>query len=132
MLLERCDNVDALRKELEIIKSTDSAEARTMPSAFYTLSSFHELEKEEIFRKEWVCLSHVGEIPNTGDYFTSELIGEQIIASRDKENQVHVLSNVCRHRGNLVAQGKGNKRSFVCVNIMLGPMILMVRLKPLP
>ena len=114
MLLERFDNVDALRKELEIIKSTDSAEARTMPSAFYTLSSFHELEKEEIFRKEWVCLGHVGEIPNTGDYFTSELIGEQIIVSRDKENQVHVLSNVCRHRGNLVAQGKGNKRSFVC------------------
>ena len=114
MLLERFDNIDALRKELEIIKSTDSAEARTMPAAFYTLSSFHELEKEEIFRKEWVCLGHVGEIPNTGDYFTSELIGEQIIVSRDKENQVHVLSNVCRHRGNLVAQGKGNKRSFVC------------------
>ena len=114
MQAERFDNIDALRKELKVIQSIDSSEARTMPSAFYTLPSFHELEKEEIFRKEWVCLGHVGEIPHSGDYFTTELIGEQLIVSRDKKNEVHVLSNVCRHRGNLVARGKGNKRSFVC------------------
>ncbi len=114
MQTERFDSVEALRQELKVIKSIDSSEARTMPSAFYTLPSFHELEKEEIFRKEWVCLGHIGEIPNSGDYFTTELIGEQIIVSRDKNDEIHVLSNVCRHRGNLVTQGKGNRRSFVC------------------
>ena len=114
LTINRYDNVEALREELTMIKSLDSSDARTMPSAFYTLPSFHELEKDEIFRKEWVCLGHVGEIPNACDYFTTELIGEQLIVSRDKAGEVHVLSNVCRHRGNLVAQGRGNRRSFVC------------------
>ena len=114
LTINRYDNVEALREELTMIKSLDSSDARTMPSAFYTLPSFHELEKDEIFRKEWVCLGHVGEIPNACDYFTTELIGEQLIVSRDKGGEVHVLSNICRHRGNLVAQGRGNRRSFVC------------------
>ena len=79
LTINRYDNVEALREELTMLKSLDSSDARTMPSAFYTLPSFHELEKDEIFRKEWVCLGHVGEIPNACDYFTTELIGEQLI-----------------------------------------------------
>ncbi|WP_318340048.1 aromatic ring-hydroxylating dioxygenase subunit alpha [Defluviimonas sp. D31] len=106
--------VDTIRKELGEIATLDSALARTMPPVFYTSADFHELEKEELFRKEWICLGHVGEIPEPGDYFTTELVDEQLIVSHAADGAVHVLSNVCRHRGNLVAEGKGNRRSFVC------------------
>jgi len=34
-----------------------------------------DLEREAVFRAEWVCLGHVAEIPNSGDYFTAELVG---------------------------------------------------------
>lgn len=106
--------VEAIRLELGEIAATLPAGARSMLPAFYTCADFHELEKEQIFRKEWICIGHTGEIPNTGDYFTTELVGEQLIVSRAADGEVHVLSNVCRHRGNLVAEGKGNRRSFVC------------------
>ena len=33
---------------------------------------------------------------------------------RGEDSKVRVLSNVCRHRANLVATGSGNKRLFVC------------------
>ncbi len=108
------DVVEMLRKELGRLGTLDASEARTMPPVFYTSEAFLELEKEEIFHKEWICLGHAGEIPNPGDFYTTELVGEQLIVTRDKAGEVHVLSNVCRHRGNIVAQGRGNRRSFVC------------------
>jgi choline monooxygenase len=106
--------VDLLRSELSSLQSLDGDHARTMPPSFYTSEAFHEVEREELFHKEWICLGRVGEIPNPGDYFTTELVGEQLIVARDQKGAVQVLSNVCRHRGNLVAEGKGNRRSFVC------------------
>ncbi len=106
--------VEDLRRELSHLRGLDRSEARTMPSAFYTSEAFLDMEKDAVFRAGWVCLGHVGEIPNPGDYFTTELVGEQILVSRDQTGAVQVLSNVCRHRGNLVASGRGNQRSFVC------------------
>jgi len=106
--------VEDLRRELSHLRGLDRSAARTMPPAFYTSEAFLDLEKDAVFRAGWVCLGHVGEILNPGDYFTTELVGEQILVSRDQSGKVQVLSNVCRHRGNLVATGKGNRRSFVC------------------
>ncbi|UWQ93767.1 aromatic ring-hydroxylating dioxygenase subunit alpha (plasmid) [Rhodobacteraceae bacterium M382] len=107
--------VDALRNELTELKALDREQARTMPPSFYTSADFLELEKEHIFRREWICLGHVGEVPNPGDFFTTELVGEQLLVSRGHDEQVYVLSNVCRHRGNLVETApSGNKRAFVC------------------
>ncbi len=72
------------------------------------------LEREAIFRAEWVCLGHAGQIPLPGDYFACELAGEPLLVIRGNEGQVQVLSNVCRHRANLVAQGTGNRQRLVC------------------
>ncbi|MFK7754349.1 MAG: aromatic ring-hydroxylating dioxygenase subunit alpha [Sedimentitalea sp.] len=105
----------ALRGALSDLKALDRDNARTMPSGFYTSDAFHELEKEHIFRREWVCLGHVGEVPNPGDFFTTDLVDEQLLVSRGHDGQVYVLSNVCRHRGNMVeTAASGNRRSFVC------------------
>jgi choline monooxygenase len=85
-----------------------------LPPACFTSEAFLELEREEIFRKEWICLSRVDEIPKRGDNFTTELIGEQLIVVRGKDDEVRVLSNVCRHRSSVIAEGDGNTRNFVC------------------
>lgn len=85
-----------------------------MPPAYYTSPEFLELEKDHVFRKEWVCLGHVGEIPEPGDYYTTDLIEEPLLVTRTRDNRVRVLSNVCRHRGNILAEGKGNRKKFTC------------------
>jgi len=103
-----------LHRELSERQKGGRASTRGMPADFYTSNKFLAFEKEEIFRKEWVCLGHAGEIPNPGDYFTTELIGEPLLVVRGDNGEVRVLSNVCRHRGNLVTTGKGNRRRFSC------------------
>jgi len=114
MFSTQTKTVNDILGELKTFSTMDPSNARSMLPSFYTSSEFLELEKDRIFRKDWVCLGHISEIPNSGDFFTTDLVDEQLIVSRAENGKVHVLSNVCRHRGNLVAQGKGNRRSFVC------------------
>ncbi len=106
---------EMLRRALSDVTSLDRDQARSMTPAFYTSEDFLALEQEHIFRQEWVCLGHTGEIPDAGDFFTTELVGEQLLIVRNSGGEVNVLSNVCRHRGNLVEVAPGgNRRSFVC------------------
>jgi choline monooxygenase len=85
-----------------------------MPGPFYTSPEYFEFEREELFRKQWICVGHVGEIPVSGDYFTTDLIDEQLLIVRESPTTVRVMSNVCRHRGNMVARGTGHSTRFVC------------------
>lgn len=108
-------SAERLREELTELKRLNRDQARTMPPGFYTSSDFLELEKEHIFRREWICIGHVGEVAEPGAFFTTEVVGEQLLVSRGQDGDVHVLSNVCRHRGNLVETSpNGRRRSFVC------------------
>jgi phenylpropionate dioxygenase-like ring-hydroxylating dioxygenase large terminal subunit len=87
---------------------------RAMPAECYISSDYLALERDQLFRKQWICVGHAGEIPKPGDYYTTELIDEQLVVVRDKAGQVKVLSNVCRHRGNVVARGAGHTARFTC------------------
>ena len=106
--------VQAIREALTTIKTIPADQARTMPPIYYTSPDFLALEEAHIFRKEWVCIGHTGEIPNPGDYFATEMVGEQLIVLRDQQGEVRVLSNVCRHRGNMLVEGRGNRKNFIC------------------
>jgi phenylpropionate dioxygenase-like ring-hydroxylating dioxygenase large terminal subunit len=107
----------AVREVLEAlaeIRDLDAGLARSLPTGFYTSEEYLELEKEKIFRKEWVCLGRVAEIPKRGDYFTTQLLDEPLIVVRGQDNKVRVLSNVCRHRSSVIVEGKGTAKHFVC------------------
>ncbi|MCB1460282.1 MAG: aromatic ring-hydroxylating dioxygenase subunit alpha [Nitratireductor sp.] len=105
---------DALRKMLSRTLSLPPQDAHSMPGDYYTSPELLTLEINEVLRKEWMCVGHVGEIRNRGDFFSTDLVDEQLIVTRDMEGQVRVLSNVCRHRGNRVIEGSGNSRKFIC------------------
>jgi nitrite reductase/ring-hydroxylating ferredoxin subunit len=107
--------VQQIKAELARAARQPHSAAHAMSSPYYTSSDYLEVEREELFRKQWVCIGHVGEVPSAGDYFTTELVDEQLVVVRGGDGVVRVLSNVCRHRGHMVAQGKGRvSRSFVC------------------
>ncbi len=106
--------IDEVRDALSKLKSTPFDEATVMPAGYYTSDDFMRLESEFIFRRDWVCLGRADELESPGDFYTTELVGEQLLVTRGKDNVVRVLSNVCRHRGNIVASGSGRKTRFSC------------------
>lgn len=102
--------LDALRESREYSYDT----ARPMPAAYYRSAEFLELELEQIFRRQWICLARQEEIANSGDYLVCELAGESVLLVRSEDGSVRALSNVCLHRGTLIAEGSGNTQRFVC------------------
>ena len=87
---------------------------RAMPPEFYTSVDVANVEEQRVFRDGWVCVGRLDEIPTSGDYFTTEVIGESLIVARGDDGTARVLSNVCRHRSSLVASGAGSARQFLC------------------
>jgi choline monooxygenase len=106
--------VQQITDELAKLRPLSRVQSRTVHPAYYTSPDFLDLEKQELFRKEWICLGHEGEIPRPGDYFTTDLLDEQLLVARGPDGIVRVLSNVCRHRGNVVARGSGSSMRFTC------------------
>jgi phenylpropionate dioxygenase-like ring-hydroxylating dioxygenase large terminal subunit len=92
----------------------DFDSAWTMPASFYTDPSLLALEEAHLFAQEWVCIGRVEELAKPGDYMTFALCDEPLIAVRAGDGSLHVLSNVCRHRGTVLASGSGNTSLLVC------------------
>jgi hypothetical protein len=90
-------SVQVLRAELDAAARLPRTQARAMSGAFYSSPAFLELEREELFRRQWVCVGHAGALPSVGDYFTTELVGEPLLIVRDSPTRIRVLPNVCRH-----------------------------------
>ena len=72
-------------------------------------------EMRNIFERTWVYVAHVSELPSPGDYKVSAVGRLPVIVSRDKDGAIHVLLNVCRHRGAVLCRTeRGNTNKFVC------------------
>jgi phenylpropionate dioxygenase-like ring-hydroxylating dioxygenase large terminal subunit len=107
-------DLEKLLKRLDAVLSTAPEDAFTMPGEFYTSPAFLELEREQLFRRKWVCLGRAEEIPAAGDYLATELVGEPIILVRTPADEIKALSNVCRHRAMPLLSGTGNCKRITC------------------
>jgi Rieske 2Fe-2S family protein len=82
----------------------------------------YELEREAIFKRSWLQVGRVEQIPRTGTYFTKEIpvASTSIVVVRDGED-VRAFHNICRHRGNKLVwsdfpreETSGIARQFAC------------------
>ena len=105
---KKIDDVGKILDSLAGIRDLDENHARSLPAGFYSSEAFLELEKEEIFRKEWICLGRVDQVAKRGDYFVTQLLDEPLIVVRGQDNKVRILSNVCRHSSSVIIEGSGN------------------------
>lgn len=96
----------------------DVTRASTIPSSFYTDSKVFEASKERIFAQSWQYATHIDNVKVPGQVHPFTLlegfIDEPLLFTRDSDDKVHCLSNVCTHRGNIVCEGGGNVQSLRC------------------
>ena len=89
-------------------------QATHLPSDIYTSEEIFELEKDKIFKKDWLAVARVEEIEKPGDYMTFDIVGEPIIVARNADGEINAFYNVCVHRGTELASGAGNIKTFSC------------------
>jgi phenylpropionate dioxygenase-like ring-hydroxylating dioxygenase large terminal subunit len=86
----------------------------SLPAEFYTSQVVYELEKAEVFGKDWFFVAPEADVPRPGDYASFVIAGEPLLLTRAQDNQVRVLSRVCRHRAMLITNGRGTSSTFSC------------------
>lgn len=88
-----------------------------IPIAPYLSSERYERERERIWRKVWLNVGRVEEIPAAGDYFVRELAVSyvSILVVRGRDGVIRGFHNVCTHRGNKLTRNcNGHVNGFVC------------------
>jgi len=72
-------------------------------------------EQEQIFARAWLYVGHESQIREPGDFILSRMGEESVIVTRDKNSQIRVMLNSCRHRGMKVCRyDEGNTTKFYC------------------
>jgi salicylate 5-hydroxylase large subunit len=87
-----------------------------IPFWAYTDDAVYKKELDRLFYKgHWSYIGLEAEVPNPGD-FKRTVIGERsVVMTRDMEGELHVVENVCAHRGmQFCRERHGNKKELVC------------------
>jgi fatty-acyl-CoA synthase len=83
--------------------------------SLYTDPAIFAEELDRIWYRTWVYVGHTSEVPQPGDYVRKNIGPQDIVMTRDREGEIHLLLNRCAHRANLVCeQPRGNANSFRC------------------
>jgi choline monooxygenase len=83
------------------------AAAKTISTEVYTSPAILEEAKEKIFATSWQYIGHTGQTPEIGSIYPFTLLEgmlhEPLLLTLDKDARLRCMSNVCTHRGNLLA-----------------------------
>ena len=96
----------------------DIKKASTLPASFYRDPQFFGAVRDKVFYRTWQWVGDVA-VPEEGPaaspfVMLPGFLDEPMVLTRDGSGQVHCLSNVCTHRGNLVVGQAGMARKLIC------------------
>lgn len=96
----------------------DIRKAATLPSRFYTDPALLASSRERVFARSWQQGIDLGRArtPRKAVPFTllEGFLDEPLLLTRDDDDRLHCLSNVCTHRGNLVVESETEGRTLRC------------------
>src|SRR5258705_6519911 len=65
----------------------------------YTDPELFELEMRQLWRNTWIFVGHDSQVPQAGDYYTTQIGSQPVIMLRDADGRGNVLMNRCAHKG---------------------------------
>lgn len=88
-----------------------------VPVRAYTDPAYYEAERQTVFRRCWLNLARVEELPEPGSYLVRDLevLDTQVLLVHGDDGRIRAFHNLCVHRGNrLVRDACGKARGFQC------------------
>ncbi len=97
----------------------DITKAETLPASFYRNQEVFDAIKEKIFLKSWQWIGdeNLVRLPQSVHPFVllENYLTEPLLLTRNEEDTISCLTNVCTHRGNLVALHPGKSKRLICM-----------------
>ncbi len=88
-----------------------------VPAGPYYREDYFELEREAVFRRTWLQIGHISELPEPGTFVVRsvDVANASILITRGKDGVIRAFHNVCTHRGTQLTSDEGGVRStFTC------------------
>lgn len=82
----------------------DIRSATGLPAAAYTSDEFHQIERERVFERAWVCIGLADEVAGNGRMLVRTVGRRSILVTRDGDGVLRGFLNSCRHRGTELAE----------------------------
>ncbi len=96
----------------------DITKAETLPASFYRDPEIFENLKHRIFYKTWQWVGHENLIESTKKTYPFVLLDgfltEPMLLTKNTFENIHCLTNVCTHRGNLIVAEPGRNKKLPC------------------
>jgi choline monooxygenase len=97
--------------------NSDISQASTLPASFYKDPEAYQACKEKVLARSWQFVGDTDGLkaPGTVKPFTllEGCLDEPLLITRDPSDQLHLMSNVCTHRGMLVAETAGQGERYL-------------------
>ncbi len=75
------------------------AQANGLPNAHYIDAGVFAEERDAVLFRSWAGLAVSADVPDIGDAVPVTFLGMPLLVVRDKDAEVRVFQNTCRHRG---------------------------------
>lgn len=100
---------------------TDPGRPPTTPVSPPPARAYHDPaaladELAAVWRTGWVVAGLTADVATPKSYLTVDLTGVPVVVTRDRDGVLRALSNVCRHRGMILAEGCGPTMALSCPN----------------
>ena len=96
----------------------DVRRACTLPAEAYRDASMYARHLERVLARTWHVIADGVDLPAAGEALPLTLLpgslDEPLVLTRDARGALHLLSNVCTHRGNLVVGARCQVQSMRC------------------
>jgi len=73
-------------------------EAEGLPGRAYADPAFFELERQKLFPRGWMAIAYESDVAEPGDAVPVSIAGWDFIVVRNRQGEVKVFHNICRHR----------------------------------
>jgi phenylpropionate dioxygenase-like ring-hydroxylating dioxygenase large terminal subunit len=97
------------------IRAEVNAASGRIPSWVHVDPDVYALEQRQVFQGTWLFVAHESEIEQPNSFVTRDMGELPVIVTRDGAGVVHVLLNICTHRGmRLCQEDEGEGGFFRC------------------
>jgi phenylpropionate dioxygenase-like ring-hydroxylating dioxygenase large terminal subunit len=86
----------------------------TLPFAWYSDEELLRRERALIFARSWQYGGRAAEVAEPGSYLATDAGGVPILVTRDRDDTLRAFVNVCRHRGAVLMDGCGQRKTLQC------------------
>jgi choline monooxygenase len=92
---------------------TSVNKAKGLPNEHYVNDEIFNEEKRSVLFKNWSGIGVAKDIPEMGDAKPIDFLGMPLLIVRDRDGNVGVFQNTCRHRGMILVKEPGKIRGAI-------------------